>query len=877
MRILISRLLDVVLRRQRDDRLSEEVQTHLDLLTDEHIAHGMSPADARLAARKEFGGIDQIKERYRDQRGLPFLETLMQDVRFAVRLMIRSPGFTLTAAGSLALSIGALTLAFSAVNALVLKPLPIRNPESVYFLQARAGNWSYPDYRDLRDRVSGVEALAGYRIAMMNVGLAPESAILWGYLATGNYFESLGVTPAAGRFFTYGEDALPGASPLAVLAYDTWQARFGGRAEVVGSDLAINGLRYTIVGVAPKGFHGTEVLYRPEVWVPMSMQAQIEARSSWLTVRETRNLMVVARLRPDVTKAQGEAELAAAVAQLNREVPNRSSPLSSRLTRPGLFGDALGGPARTFVWGLFAFGVLLMMAGCSNLAGLLLVRGGDRAREISVRAALGAGQGRIIRQMVTESVLLASCGGLGGAGIAWAGTRLASSSRLPTELPVQIDFTADPVIFTFAFTSAIIVGLLVGVAPARVAARLDLNQSLKASLGVSFGRHRIQLRELLVALQVALCVVLLQASFLAVRGLQRASTASLGWNPAGIATVSTELGLARYNRDQVDAYHQRVLSAARQLPGVESATIANSLPLHIDQSSTTAYPLPARDPDTGEGAATYQVTPGFFATLHIPLRDGRDFNDFDAASSVPVVMINRALADRLFGGVTAVGRQLREWRGGQPVQIIGVVEDGKYEALGETRRSAIFRPLAQRTSTSSMLIVRNTARGSVGPEDLRQMVRNIDVNLPIRSVATGEEITALPLLPYRVAVAALGVLGLICSGLLLSGLHAMLAYVVARRQREIGIRVALGANRSRIVLTVLARAFVVLAVGVALGSLLASATGPLVSSMVLGVSPREPFVLTTIAVSLGLIALTSCIGPVRRSLRVDPVTALRED
>ena len=271
------------------------------------------------------------------------------------------------------------------------------------------------------------------------------------------------------------------------------------------------------------------------------------------------------------------------------------------------------------------------------------------------------------------------------------------------------------------------------------------------------------------------------------------------------------------------------------------------------------------------------MTPGFFATLHIPLRYGRDFNDFDTASSTLVVMINRALAERLFSGVNAVGRQLREGRGGEPVQIIGVVEDGKYEALGETRRSAIFRPLTQRNATSSMLIVRNTSAGGVGPEDLRRLIRNIDVNLPIRSAATGDEITALPLLPYRVAVAALGLLGLICSGLLLSGLHAMLAYVVSRRQREIGIRLALGANRSRVVSTVLARVFLVLAVGVTLGAVLASGTGPLVSSMVLGVSPREPFLLTMIVVGLGLIALASCIGPVRKSLHVDPVTALRED
>lgn len=877
MRTFLSRLLDFVLRRRRENRLADEIQAHLDQLTDEHIARGLSPGEARLAARKSFGGVDQVKERYRDQRGLPFIDALGQDIRFAFRLMRKNPGFSLTAVGSLALSIGALTLAFSAVNALVLKPLPVREPGSVYFLQSRSSGWSYPDYTDLRDRVDSAEALMGYRIAMMNVGLAQQPAILWGYLATGNYFDGLGITPAAGRFFTAADDSEPGASPFAVIGYDTWQARFGGRANIVGSDVAINGLHYTILGVAPKGFHGTEVFYRPEIWVPMSMQSQIELGSSWLTKRETQNVMVVARLRQGVTKEQGEAAFAAAAAQLNREITNRNAPLTSRLTRPGLLGDIGGGPARAFVWGLFALGVVLMMAGCSNMAGLLLARGNDRAREIALRAALGAGAPRIARQLVTESLMLAVCGGLGGAAIAWAGTRIASARRLPTELPVQIDFTADSAILVFAFAAAVVVGLLVGVAPARFATRLDLNQSLRPAAGFAFGRRRIQTREGLVALQVALCIVLLQAAFLSVRGLQRASTASLGWRPSGIAVAATELGLARYTREQVDVYHRRVLDEARQLPGAQSVATANSVPLHLDQSGTTVYPLPAREPDTGSGATTYRVSPGFFATLQIPLRDGRDFTDFDTSSSPAVAVINQALAERLFGQSAAIGQQLREGRGGAPVQIVGIVDDGKYAALSEARRGAIFRPQSQVFSTSSLIIVRSSPPGSVRPEDLRRVIHNIDASLPIRSTATGEDITALPLLPYRVAVAALGLLGLICSGLLLSGLHAMVAYSVARRQREIGIRVTLGANRSNVVGSMLGRVGLILGIGIAMGVVLALGSGPLVSSMVLGVSPKEPLLLLAIVVGLGLITLASCLGPIRRSLRTDPMTALRED
>ena len=875
MRTIWMRLLEFLDRDRRERRLADEIQSHLDHLTEEHIARGLSPEEARLAARRSFGGVDQIKERYRDQRGLPVLDVLMQDVRFAYRLMRKNAAFSLTAAGSLALSIGALTLAFAIVKAFVFKPLPIANPESVYSMQNGTMPWSYPDYRDLRDRLD-VEELAGFRISMMNVGLDPAPEILWGYLATGNYFQALGISPAVGRFFTPEEDMRPGAAPLAVLSYDTWQRRFGGRASIIGSTLTINGLPFTILGVAPRGFHGTEVFYRPEIWVPMTMQPQIELGSTWLERRETQNVMVIVRVRPNVTRPQAEATIGAAVTQLNGE-HRRNAPLALRLARPGMFGDTLGGPARAFAWGLFGLGALLMLAGCSNLAGLLLARGNDRAREIAMRSALGAGKSRIARQLLTETVMLAGLGGAGGAALTWVATRGIRAWRVPTELPLQLDLVADTAVIGFAIGTALVVGLIVGVAPARFAARLDLNRSLKSTSSVAVAGRRLQGREVLVGVQVALCVVLLHASFLAVRGLQRAATASIGWNPDGIVMAATELGLARYNASQANAYWRRVVAEAKTLPGVASAATANSLPLFIDQSSSTVYTYPATEPETGAGASVYQVSPGYFATLQIPLRDGRDFSEFDTAESPDVVIINRALAERLFGSARAIGRQLREGRGGDPMEIVGIVEDGKYVALAEARRSAFFRPLTQRYANSSMLIVRTASPGSIGTDELRRVIHAIDPRLPIRSAATGEQLTALPLLPYRAAVAALGLLGVIGSGLLLSGLHAMLAYAVARRQREIGIRVALGANSGQVVRAILARVFMILGLGTALGGLLTVGTGPAVSSLVLRVSPWEPALLAGIVFLLAVIALLSCAGPVARSLRVDPLTALREE
>lgn len=874
MRAWLSRLADVFLRRRRDARLDDEVRAHLELLTEEFIAKGMTREDARLAARRQFGAVDQLKERYRDQRGLPLLDWLMQDVRFACRLMRKNALFSVTAAASLALSIGALTLAFSAVNAIVFKPLPIADPGSVYQMQSGVMAFSYPDYRDLRDRLDSA-TIAGYRISMMNVGLQPEPAILWGYIVTGNYFDLVGVTPAAGRFFTPAEDVRPGESPLAVLAYDTWQSRFGGR-DMVGSTLTINGMPFTVVGVAPPGFHGTEMIYRPEIFVPMTMQPHIELGSTWLERRETQNVMVVARLEPGVSREQGDAAIGAAAAQLSKE-HTRNGPIDARLTRPGLFGDVIGGPARAFVWGLFALGVVLMLAGCANLAGLLLARGNDRSREIALRAALGAGKSRIARQLLTESLLLALCGGLGGAALALAGTRLISAWQLPTELPVRIDLTADLTVLMFAAMAAVITGVVVGTAPARFASRLDLNRSLKSTAGVSIGGRRFQGREVLVCVQVAFCVVLLHASFLAVRGLQRAAAATIGWNPSGIVMAATELGLARYTMPQFDAYLNRVIEEARGRPGVTSVTASNSVPLHINQSSTTLFAASETAPERGLSVAFYNVAPDYFATLQIPIREGRDFTRFDTRETPQVVIVNRTAAEQLFGRVSAIGQQVKTGRAGKPMQIVGVVEDGKYTALSESRRGAIFRPLTQAYSTSSMIIVRASAPGTIRPEELRQVIRRIDPALPILSSVTGEQITAFPLFPYRAAVAALGLLGLIASGLLLSGLHAMLAYAVAKRQREIGIRIALGANRSGVMRAMLSRVFGIVAIGIGLGALLSAGTGPIVSSMVLGVSPREPVLLVTIIAALAVITLLSSAGPLRRSFRVDPVIALREE
>jgi predicted permease len=855
LRVLWSRVLELVLRRGREQRLSEEVQTHLDRLTDEYRDRGLSPDEARLAARRAFGGVDQMKERHRDERGLPLVDAFAQDLRFAARLLRRDPRFGLITIGSLALSIGAITFVFSAVNALVLRPLPVAAPESVYFVQSSNTAWSFPDYRDLRDRNTTMSALVGYRISPVSFVRDRQASFAWGYLATGNYFQALGVQPALGRFFTPEDDAAPGAAPIVVLSDECWRSRLLSDPRAVGETVSINGAPYTVVGVAPPGFFGTEIFYRPEFWVPMMMQAAIEPGNAWLENRGTRNTWVAGRSRE-----QG-----------------LSRTLWLRLTQPGLLGDALGRPARAVVWGILGLGALLMLAGCFNIAGLLLARGADRGPEIALRAAIGAGRERIVRQLTTEALLLSLAGGSLGAGLAWAATAIASSRKLPVDLPMEFDLSMDVRVLAFAFMLSTAVGLLVAIAPARLAARMDVNSVIRRPAeGIAIAGRRWAVRDLLACLQVILCVVMLHTCLLAVRGLQRASTMSLGWNPSGVALAGLDVGLGGYDEERGRAFQRRVLEEIRRMPGITAAATANSIPLSIDQSTSGVYPESPTPGEEPQPSSRYQVSPGFFSTLEIPLRHGREFTDFDTRTSPRVAVINRALAERLFGTPDAVGRRLRLGRSSPPAEVVGVVEDGKYVALSEARRPAVFVPQTQWFNTTIVAVVRSARPEAQVAGEMRAVLAGLDPTIPLRAVGPGADVVALPLFPYQAAAAALVVLGLIATGLMLTGLHALMSYLVVRRQRDIAIRIALGVSRGGVLRAVLSHVCVLLVVGCGAGLLLAMATGSALSSLALGVSPREPLILAVLIAAVTAIAVLSCWGPVRRSLRLDPLTVLRE-
>jgi predicted permease len=873
---VLLRLRAIFKRSAVERELHEELGFHVDRQIETYVSGGMDRDEARRRVQLEFGGLDQVKEEYRDALGVRLLEDLSRDIRYALRTVLRTPGFAATAIISIALGVGANTIVFSVVNALVLKPLPISDPDRVVFVQ-RLGSFvshSFPFYRDLRDRNATFEDLAGYRITMMEVEANQSATHEWGYLATGNYFDLLGVAPAFGQLFGQADDVAPGASPYAVLSYDYWLARFGGNPSVVGSTIRINRLPYTVVGVAPAGFYGTEVFYRPNIWVPMSMQAQIEVGNPWLENRNTSNTWVIGRLKSGVSVQQAEGNLSVISQQVAAEYGTRIDGPAVKLTRPGFVGDAVGAPARTFALGVLVLSGLVLLTACANLAGVLAARGTDRQRELAIRLSIGAGRGRLVRQLLTETLVLACLGGAVGTVASVIGAKALSSWRLPIALPIQLDVTPDVRVFAFALLVSLLAGIAFGVAPARQAAATDPNTTLKSVEGARAGRWPV--RDVLVGVQVALCFVLVAACLTSLRGLQSALAMPLGLNPSGVTMASFDVGLSGYSRDAGENLRRRALEAITQLPGVETASYGNSLPLNIDQSSTVVYPEDRLDLPRSQvpRAIKYQVSPGFFQTLGIRMLQGRDIDWGDTSASRRVTVVNEAFANRILGGRDVLGRHFRYGSQGPPIEVIGVVETGKYQSLTEAETPTVFEPILQAYNTTTVMLVRSSRPPGDVVSDIRRVMHSLDPALPLFGVRGVEEMLGFVLLPMRVAAIALGAFGVLAVMLAATGIHGVVSYAVARRRREIAIRVAVGATGRSILQLLLRRIAILVLFGALAGLPLAVATGGLLASIVYQGSVNDGSTMLGVFAIVAVVGLTACWLPARRALRLQPATAL---
>ena len=879
---LLSRIRGTLLGARMDDDFDDEIEAHLEMQAEEFVRHGMSPADARLAARRRFGGVDQIKEQYRDQRGIPALESLVRDVGYSVRLLRRTPGFAVTAIVTLAIGIGSTTAMFTLLNRALLQPLPVNRPDRLVALNnfSESGafpTFSYPTYRDLRARSEAFAGLVGYRFAPLSVSHDGVNERIWGYLVTGNYFDVLGVPAHIGRALQPSDDERAGAHPVTVVSYRFWQQRLGGAAAALGRSILVNGRSYTVVGVAPRGFFGTEVVAAPDLWFPMAMQPQIENAPSWLERRDVENVFVIGRLAPHVTSEQATAIMAGATRRLAEEYPDVEGNTRVALSRPGLIGTAMRAPVLGFAGLLLLLAALVLLLACVNLANLLLARGADRRREIAVRLSIGAGRWSLVRQLLTESVLLSVAAGALGLVLAVWLVGLATAIRLPIDLPVAVTLPIDWRVLLFNVLLSLATGALFGLMPALQTTRGDLVPALKDGVP-SAHRHDRTWKKALIVVQVAVSVVLLVGGGLVLRGLGRAYEIPLGFVPQRAAEVSFDLRLQGYATAAGREFQRELLTRVRAVPGVRHAALADMIPVDLHFTRTRVYAdtgAPRRE--TRAPVTMFsRVTPGYFQTMATRLEEGREFTAFDVEGSAPVAIVNRTAARRLWPGERAIGRRLRLGSADAPaLEVVGIVEDGKYAGLNENPQLIVHRPLFQSYSGSTTVIVRADGALPGIIAVVRRAVGTLDPAIPIASARTLEDRLAVPLLPARVTAWVLASFGALALVLAAVGLYGVMSYMVASRTHEIGVRMAMGARRVDVLTLVLRQGLTLAAIGLAAGLVGAVALTPLMRALLFGVSSTDGFTYGTVFVVLALVAMVACFVPARRATRMDPVFALR--
>ena len=883
------RLRALFIKSKMEEELDEEVRFHLERDIEENIARGMSPEEAKLAALRSFGGVERVKEESRDERGIRLLEELWQDLRYGARMLRKNPGFTLIAVLTLALGIGANSAIFSLVNTILLRPLPVREPQrlvSVFPTILRTGEaraLSYPNYVDVRDRNDVFSDLAAFHIAGMSLSRNGNNEIIYGYLASGNYFEMLGIKAVMGRTFTPEDDRTPGAHPVAVLSYASWQKRFGADRNIVGQMVLLNNQSYTIIGVAPPRFNGTEVIYAPELWAPMMMLGQIEPGSKQLEQRNVASSYCVGRLKPGVSAAQAESALTNLMAQLGREYPDSNEGKGMMLTPPGLISPTVRTPFIGFAGVLMLTVALVLLIACTNLAGLLMARAAGRCKEIAIRLSLGASRAQLVRQLLTESVLLALAGGGVGVLLAVWLIDMVMAFKPPISIPLLLDLQLDWRVLSFTVVLSLLTGTLFGLLPALQATKPELAPALKdeSSLG---GYRRSRLRNTLVVAQVALSLVLLVAAGLVVLSLQHAQVMSPGFNPDHVVTLTMSLSSQGYDETKGKQFQQQVIDRVSHLPGVKSAATTDILPLSL--GSLDSYVFIEGAPPTRGAQTPYalnsRVSPGYFQTMEIPLIAGRVFTERDREEAPRIVVINEAFARRFWPGQSALGKRFRYRSADGPlVEVAGVVKDGKYFSLGEDPKSFFYLSTLQNhdeTQTGlTTVVVRTTNNPIAALATIRGEVLKLDPTMPFVEVKTLTEHMSLSLFPLRIGATVVGGFGLLALLLAAIGIYGVMAFAVSQRTREIGIRMALGAQGADVLLLILKQGLTLMVIGLGLGLAGALLLTRLMSSVLYGVSATDVVTFVSVTALLGLVVLLACYLPAHRATKVDPLVALRNE
>ena len=810
------------------------------------------------------------------------MRSLLKDIRYGLRSFLKRPGFTFIAVVTLALGIGANTAIFSLVNTVLLRPLPVLHPEQLTEVYGTFHNGadytiqSYLNYKDYRDRNDVFSGLMAYRFAPMSISHESRNERVWGYLVSGNYFDVLEIRPFLGRYFTPEEDKTPGSHPVAVISYGCWQKRFASEHSIVGQPLTLNGHVFTIIGVAPEGFNGTEVAYAPELFVPMMMAHEVEPGSSWLESRDSDNMFAVGRLKPGVTVAQAESALTNITLQLAKEYPHENEGRGVRLLTPGLFIPDIRDSVISFSTVLMGVVGLVLLLACVNLANLLLARATERRKELAIRLAVGASRARIVRQLVTESVLLSLAGGLGGLLLAAWINNLVASIKLPTDIALAFDLHLDWRVLAFALTVSLATGVIFSLLPALQSSNPELVPALKDESSLAGFRHS-RLRNCLVVVQVAVSLVLLVCAGLVVRSLQVAQKTRPGFTPENAVALSFDLGLQGYTEEKGRAFQRQLIERTQTVPGVRSVALTSTVPLTLDYSYTTIYVEGQTVTNTAElpVAVPNEISPNYFRTMEIPLR-GRDFTERDDKEESRVAIVNETFARRLFPGQEAIGRRFNFDGPDKPFwEVIGVAADGKYNTLGEDPKAAFYRPLLRDYPTNATLVARTVGDSNAALSALRSELHTMDSALPLYNVQTLSDHMNVPLFPFRMAATVLGSFGVLAIILAAIGIYGVMSYVVAGRTREIGVRIALGAAKRDVLILIIRQGMTLALIGLGIGLLIAFGVAQLVAKLLFGVSPLDPITFAGVSLLLGLVALLACYIPARRAMKVDPLVALR--
>lgn len=877
-RSLVAKVFD---RSHVEDEVEEELRSHIQYRADDLERSGLDRAEAERRARVEFGGHVRFKEECQEALTGNFIDVLQRDVSFALRVLRKSPGFTLAAVFTLALAIGANAVVFGIMDALILRPLNVPQAESLWGTEYgdNSGFQSYPNYLDLRDRNHTFDALAAFKFAFVGFDKGNDPSMSMGYLATGNYFDVLRIQPYLGRFFHSSDEHGPNSAPYLVLSYAYWHSRFQDDRGVVGRVVQIDKHPFTIIGVAPPEFRGTLLFISPDFFMPILNQQQVDGENL-LTARGNMHGVFEAfgHLKPGVTRAQAIADVNAVGAYLEKTYPKEASHKNSSLIRQGL--TSFGGPVRAFVGGLMLLATLILLAACANLGSLFGARATDRSREVALRLALGSSRSRILRGLLTEAMLISLVGGaVGLLGSIALLQRLSVWQPFP-EAPVYIPVNPDVRVYFVALALALVAGFLFGIVPVRQVLKANPYEIVKAGSAGRVGR-RITVRDGLLVLQIAVCAILVTSSMVAVRGLVRSLQANVGFEPRNAMLVGTNLSMVGYTGRQVPVMQKRMIAALETLPGVDSVGLVNNYPplLYGAGSKVNVFRNETRDMRQVNAVATpyqYEISPGYFNAAKTVLLAGRGLSWHDDENAPAVAVVNREFSTRMFGSLgSAVGAYFR-LQDGTRVQVVGVVEDGQYVSLTEDHQPAMFLSFLRSPAGSAYLVVRSTRDPQQLSAAIRSKLREIDAGLPAE-IGMWNTLMAVVLFPSRVATVSLGLLGMMGAMLSVTGTFGMAAYSVSKRLRELGIRMALGAQRKEVLEAALGRAFKLLGLGSAAGLLLGILASRVLAFIVYQATPRDPLVLASVLLIMFLLGLLATWIPAQRALSLNPLTLLREE